>query len=334
MDLDSILGKQRGVISRRQVLDETGDDHLIERMVRRNEWRPIHPGVYVSHTGPPSDRQLRMAAVLYAWPAALAAESALVEDGVRNVVEGEIKVAIDESRRVLAPAGVSVRRLREFDKRVMWNRRPPRIRLTEAALDAASRSWVLRGESGAVALLSDVCQQRLTTPSRLMAELEAHPRLPGRGFLRALLLDVQTGAFSLLEHRYLSKVERAHGLPRGNRQGPFVGDRPGYRDVGYERQGVVIELDGRLGHEFAADQWADLERDLVAATDHLMTARLGWGAVAEPCRLAAMVGRLLRARGWGGQVHTCPDCRGDTGGSSASDAGDLPTIGVLRTRGG
>ncbi len=138
-----------------------------------------------------------MAAVLYACPAALAGESALVASGVRNVTEDLIRVCVATSRKVVAPPGVGVTRLKDFKKRVQWNRSPPRIRIEEAALDVASRAWQRKGEGAAVAVLADLCQQRLSTPDRLLKELDSHPRLPGRAFIRALLDDVSTGAFSL-----------------------------------------------------------------------------------------------------------------------------------------
>ena len=84
--------------------------------------------------------------------------------------------------------------------------------------------------------------------------------------------------------------------------------RVGFRDVHYRAQKLVLELDGRLGHEWAVDQWADLERDLVAAIADQLTLRLGWGPVSSPCRLAALVGQLLVARGWSGPVLHCPNC--------------------------
>ena len=39
-----------------------------------------------------------------------------------------------------------------------------------------------------------------------------------------------------------------------------------------------------------------------AAADELLTVRLGWGLVAEPCRLAVLMGRVLQSSGWAGQV--------------------------------
>jgi hypothetical protein len=303
------MAEQGGVIARRQVLAAGGDDNLIERMIRRNEWRPVHPGVYVNHTGTPTGEQLNMAAVQYAWPAALTGESALVAHGVRNIAATGVNVAIDATRRVRSRPAIEVTRLARFATQTHWQRLPPRIRLESAAVQVASRRWKTHGEAAAVALLSDICQQQRSTPARLLAAVEAHGRLDGRAFLRTVLDDVACGAYSVLERRYLTQVERPHGLPRAIRQGRFASPvRAGFRDVHYTSQQLVLELDGRLGHEWAADQWADLERDLVSVIDGQLTVRLGWGPVSSPCRLAVMIGQLLIARGWTGPVLRCPSC--------------------------
>jgi hypothetical protein len=297
------------VISPRQVHRLGGDDNLIERMVRRRIWTPVHPGVYVDHTGAPDDRQRRMAAVLYAWPAALAGESALIAHGMRGLSAATVSVAIDHRRRVRPTSGLQVTRVVDMDTVTQWQRTPPRLRLEIAVLQVASQRWTESGEARAVAVIADACQQHLTTADRLLRALEILGCLRGRKFLRMVLQDVATGTFSVLEHRYLTRVERAHGLPRANRQSRFSGARGvGYRDVTYDDYGVAVELDGRLGHEWALDRWADLERDLVAASEELMSVRLGWGAVSEPCRLAPMVGQLLVSRGWAGSVRSCRYC--------------------------
>ncbi len=265
--------------------------------------------MYVDHTGCPSDEQMRMAAVLFAWPAALAGDSALIAHGVRNIPSETVTVAIDTRRRIKARPGMRVLRITRLKDLTVSTLVPARLRLEPAVLLLASARWRTGGEGAVVALLSDVCQQRRTTPARLAAQLDDLACLPGRSFLRAVLQDVGSGAFSLLEHRYLSRVERAHGLPRGQRQVRFGdGQRTGFRDVHYPDQRCLIELDGRLGHEWAVDQWADLERDLAAATGDLLTTRLGWGAVSDACRLAPKVGALLQARGWVGEPTRCRRC--------------------------
>jgi hypothetical protein len=132
----------------------------------------------------------------------------------------------------------------------------------------------------------------------------------------AIARDAASGALSVLERRFLVHVERAHGLPTGRRQRPErVGSKATHRDVEYVDQALLLELDGRLGHEWARERWADLGRDLEAATSGCLTLRAGWGQVLQPCRLAGVIGAVLTARGWTGTPRRCgPDCLlGDPG---------------------
>ena len=98
----------------------------------------------------------------------------------------------------------------------------------------------------------------------------------------------------MLEHGYLTRVERPHGLGPARRQ---VSDRLGagaiYRDVLYAG-GLVVELDGRLFHDTTAQRDKDLDRDLDAAVAGNDTVRLGWGQVYDrACWTASRVARLL-----------------------------------------
>jgi hypothetical protein len=121
-----------------------------------------------------------------------------------------------------------------------------------------------------------------------------------------VLADIAAGTTSVLEHGYLTAVERAHGLPRAARQvraTTSVGVV--YRDAEYP-DGLIVELDGRLVHDSAAQRDADLERDLDAALDGRPTLRLSWGQVFDrPCRTAAKLAVLLQQRGWTGVPHPC-----------------------------
>ncbi|UUZ60464.1 hypothetical protein [Nocardioides sp. B-3] len=125
-------------------------------------------------------------------------------------------------------------------------------------LQVASRST----EEDAVAVISDAVSTRRTTAARLTSALAEMTRLPQRAFPAAVVDDVGEGAHSLLEQCYLSPVERAHGLPSGVRRAEsLVVGRRVVRDVDYPDYELYVELDGRLGHEAAADRWKDLERD-------------------------------------------------------------------------
>jgi hypothetical protein len=310
MDTDGLarlLDEQDGVVARRQVLALGGTDNDIERLVRRRDLAPLHAGTYVDHTGPPTWRQRARAAVLHHQPAALSGGSALRWAGVPGVGDGPVELVVPRARTVVPAPGVAVRRIAAYPTWVLDGLAPPRVVIEHAVLDLASRA---PGEDAAVARLGDACQTRRTTPARLLAAVDALPRLPRRRFLLLVLDDVATGAYSALERRYLARVERAHGLPTGRRQRRVRSGRTtAYRDVDYLGLATVVELDGRLGHEATTDRWADLDRDLATAVAGSLTVRIGWQQVLDPCRLALHLGALLRARGWDGTARPCgPDC--------------------------
>ena len=163
-----------------------------------------------------------------------------------------------------------------------------------------------RADDEAVAVLADVVREGLTVPARLEGVLLGLARLPRRRLLLEVVRDVEAGAESPLERRYLRDVERRHGLPRGGRQvRDEVEGGAVFRDVRYPAYRTNVELDGRLGHSQALDRWADLDRDLEAATRGDTTLRVGWRQVLEPCRLAATVGEVLALRGWPGVTRLC-----------------------------
>jgi very-short-patch-repair endonuclease len=89
-----------------------------------------------------------------------------------------------------------------------------------------------------------------------------------------------------------------------------TGKTSAYRDIDYLQFQVVVELDGRLGHEATANRWADMTRDIATAMDGAVTVRLGWLHVEhDACRTATAVSRLLRSRGWPGPPKPCsPSC--------------------------
>ena len=263
----------------------------------------VHPGVYVDHTGALSWRQRAWAAVLACGEAALWGRSALhVEDGCGDE-DGPIQVAVARHRRVVAPPGVRVVRRVRLDERVHWGRQPPRQRYDDAVVDVALAA---ADPTAALAVLASAVQRRRTTAARLRANLLARPRVAGdRWWLCGVLGDIGSGASSVLEHGYLEKVERAHGLPASRRQLATQGPAGRtYRDVSYDD--LLVELDGRLFHDNAAQRDADFERDLDAAVAGRDTRRLTYAQVFDrPCTTAGKVARLLAQRGWSGQPRRC-----------------------------
>lgn len=323
------MAAQDGVVSRRQMLAAGLDDNDIERMLRRRDLSPVHRGVYVEHTGPLTWQQRAWSAVLVCWPAALYGRSAMraaeASGGKQPPGSGDelIHVGIEHPRKKLAPPGVRVHRVIRLEERVQWNLGPPRMRFEEAVLAVCADET---SEDGALAVAADACQRRRTTPARLLQTL-AGRRIRHGAWLRSVLEDIASGTHSLLEHGYLNRVERVHGLPSARRQLHENGeDGSLYRDALYEEQGVVVELDGRVGHEWTDERWDDMDRDLDAGAEGLLSVRLGWRHVfGTSCRTAERIERILRRRGWDGRIRQCgPDCSAFSGRPTAPDAGQRP----------
>ena len=109
---------------------------------------------------------------------------------------------------------------------------------------------------------------------------------------QAMRLDLEAGAPR--EQRPLAPVPEARLL--------VVEDRE-------QALAAVAELLADAKYELAI-----YTRDLDAALQDHVTLRPGWAQVLEPCRLAALVGAVLRRRGWTGSPRPCGSgCLVDSG---------------------
>ncbi|GEP39688.1 hypothetical protein NPS01_33510 [Nocardioides psychrotolerans] len=308
--LSELLRDQDGVVARRQALGLGLKQHDLERMLRRRELATVHPGVYVEHTGPLTWKQRAWAAVLHAGPGAALSHTSAIRiaegPGRRHADDRDIEVAVDADRRVAPADGVRVHRLRGVTDRALTNLSPPRVRYDDAVLDVALDAPT---RLDTVAVLADACGGRRTTAQRLLRTARSRSRLTDRTWLIGVLEDVAEGTCSVLEHGYLDRVLRPHGLPEGLRQVRRThGGTTTYSDV--EHDGLVVELDGLLFHDSTHARDLDLGRDLGAAVDGVETLRIGYGQVfRDACATAAAVGAVLQRRGWAGQPTRCADCR-------------------------
>ncbi|MEU0312676.1 type IV toxin-antitoxin system AbiEi family antitoxin domain-containing protein [Nocardioides sp. NPDC006273] len=279
----------------------------IERAVRHNELRRVHPRVYVDHTGPLTWEQRAWAAVLYAAPALLCRESLEAPRG--RDAGRPIHVAIDHSRKVMTQPGIVIHRMRDL-KLKAYGGTPPRLKVEDNALAMAHEAG---SEIEAIARVAEAASRSFVTAATLQKALNRAHSLRRRKLIQGLVDDLATGTHSVLEHGYLTKIERAHGLPAGRRQSPRIGASGNqFRDVEYEGYALVVELDGALGH----DSWRDQARDADRTLDDLaelgaVTARLRFHQVFDtPCQTAARVGRILTRAGWNGKVRRCGEnCR-------------------------
>ncbi|HQA30862.1 MAG TPA: type IV toxin-antitoxin system AbiEi family antitoxin domain-containing protein [Propioniciclava tarda] len=177
-----------------------------------------------------------------------------------------------------------------------------RTRVEDTILDLAPR---ISGDE-MCRLVADAIGSRRTSSQRIAQALRSRPRQPKRQLVQDMTDDVRAGVRSPLEHRYLTKVERAHGLPIGERQWSDGSGR--LCDVRY-KEGLLVELDGQRYHSGAVS-FDDMNRD----NDHVLTGvptlRFGFphggpGA----CETARLVGQALARLGRVQPITTCPHCR-------------------------
>lgn len=307
-----VVAVQAGVVARWQLLEHGAEPADIERMIRRRQLTKVPgvTGVYVNHTGALTRRQREWIAVLTAWPAALALESALPDER-----DGPITVAVAAGRSPKLPPAVGLVRLRGFNRSVDWRREPPAIQVEDALIAVMSRRIAADDVPGAFGVLARALHARRTFPHILLAMLARTRRIAGRATIKALIADARDGACSVLERGYLVHVERAHGLPVGSRQvASSATGRRSFKDVRYDDFGLIVELDGRAEHGSARARDNDAVRDLAElATSDSRTARITYGMVygdqrREACRTARRIGQILRRLGWEGEVAVCPWC--------------------------
>lgn len=160
----------------------------------------------------------------------------------------------------------------------------------------------------ALGLIADSFRDRLSTPEALYAALIARPKTRWRRVVLDALPDLRDGAQSPLEVRD-ARLRRRHGLPSGQRQTGRMADGTEHLDVVIEEQRLHIELDGRLGHDRAREQWRDMRRDNRSEVAGLRHLRYGWADMVDrPCEVAIEQARILRQQGWTGAFKRCSTC--------------------------
>lgn len=304
-------------MSREQALALGLTARVIGRLVAQKHWRILGRGVYLVQPVEPSWRARAWAGVLLGGDRARV--GGLAAGHLHGLVDAEptqILVLTPADSRHRSRDGWMFRREESGVRQVRTVGSPPRITIEDTVLDLCDPRQDWSGES-ATHWVTRAIQRRLTTADRLLLAVRERRAVPQRRVLAGLLGDVADGAQSVLEVRYVRDVERAHGLPRGSRQNRrraarIEGTRNAYRDVVYREFGLVVELDGRLGHVGEA-RVRDRRRDNVTTLRGERTLRYGWLDVTdEPCRTADQVAQGLRQGGWTSILTPAPaaDCRG------------------------
>ncbi|WP_076261089.1 type IV toxin-antitoxin system AbiEi family antitoxin domain-containing protein [Intrasporangium flavum] len=292
---------QSGLITRTQALDAGIGIEAVRWALASGRWTAPHPGVYLTTPGR-DDWEVRAVATMLpvGGLVALTGASARFAWGLERRLPQKTHVIVPAGRRAPVRGDLTVTRSRRFDEWIHPTAWPHRTTVEHSVLHVEKGQPFER----VLSLVARACQQGLTSEQRLVEALAARQGQPFGALLRECLSDVGAGAESAAEIRYIRDVERAHGLPRAIRQAVLAQARR--CDNLYEEHGLVLEVDGRVGHEGWAGRVRDGARDRAAAREGRLTVRGYWTDVAStPCAFADEVGSLLQMRGWVGSPRPC-----------------------------
>ncbi|HYN30786.1 MAG TPA: hypothetical protein VES95_13100 [Dermatophilaceae bacterium] len=300
--------EQADLLTRAQCLTAGMTPDALRHRVDSQRWRRLHEGVFLTAPGRGDWAVAATAAFLLAQTADPVADAAWRGRtagflwGPETTPPRLVQLAVPQSRRVVVPHGVDLRRVSRWDELVHETAYPWRTRLEPTVLDIAADG----DADAAVAIVARAVSGQLTVAAGLRTELGRRARHPHRALLVEVLADVDEGAQSPAEVRFVRDVERAHGLPVAERQVRTERGRARFHDNGYAAYRLLVEVDGRVGHESWGDRMRDGRRDRAVAGDGWLTVRVFWPDVAvQPCRTALELGALLRTRGWDGWPGAC-----------------------------
>lgn len=300
------MAGQSGLLTRAQARAAGMTERAIDWRLSSGRWAAVHPGVYLTIPGRDDWEMRAVAALLHAGPGAvLSGRSAGHVWGLVRAEPDPIEVSVPWNRIVRPPPGVIITRGRHVLARTHPTEWPHRISAPHTVWDLAAK----RDLDGAITLAAKALSLGIAATGDLRLALAERPRQRHHGLFTEILTEVDRGAESPAEVRYLRDVERAHGLPRGTAQSPTADG--GRRDVEYDELRLVVEIDGRLNHDGWQARKRDGLRDRKTLVEGKLTVRAYWtDLVPSACELAADVGSILQERGWIGTPSRCPrrDC--------------------------
>lgn len=296
---------QNDLVTREQAIGHGLSRQMLGRLVASGMWIRISPGLLTTVPVPPSWETLAWGGTLLGGPhARLGPEASGFLYGLQKAPR-PIDVLVPFATPCRMPGPWRFVRERDGVRPARSPGSPPRLTPECTVLDLVGL-----GPSGdVVGLVTKAVQRGLTTPDRLRTLLDSRSRQRHRRLLVGLLAEVAAGVESYLELSYVRDVERPHGLPKGDRQTSHP-DLPYERDVKYKRFGLLVELDGRLGHE-GEGRFRDMDRDNRHALRAELTLRYGYFDVTNrACAVAFQVFLALEQRGYREPFVRCARCLG------------------------
>jgi very-short-patch-repair endonuclease/predicted transcriptional regulator of viral defense system len=299
--INHLASGQHGVVTRPRLVEAGVPPDVVDRRIKSGWLEAIHRGVY--RVGPvlaPLARE--MAAVLACRDAAVSHVSVLpMSEVAREIaISAGISVRAADPIHVTTPrlararhGGIVVHGARELrGDEVMIFEGIPVTTPARTLFDLAAMVDGRRLEQ----LVASAMARGFTTRDALLSQAERHVRRPGSRRLRLLLeADAEPALTrSEAEARFLALV-RSGGLPTPRTNVVVCGYKV---DFVWEREGLIVEVDGRAFHSsdrmFESDRRRD--RDLTAAGFRVI--RVTWRQlVHEPNVVLVQVTQALMRNG-------------------------------------
>jgi hypothetical protein len=306
-----LLAVQGYAIASRQGAVAGVEPRAMRRRSSSGRWQRLQRGVYATFSGDLTRETVLWAALLRAGPdAVLSHQTAAERHGLIDAPSSLITVTVPASKRPARERipGVLIHRSDAILRTTHPAMLPPCTRVEDTVLDLIQIAPTF---DDAYAWICRAIGRRRTTADRIRQAMDARKKMRWRREIALALGDAEDGALSVLEYRYVRRVERPHGLPVARRQARIrqrFGNR--YLDNLYEPYAVCVELDGTAAHP-EDEQWRDKRRDNSNLFGGIVTFRFGFPELGEHrCESATYVAAALLERGWGGTPHPChrPNC--------------------------
>jgi hypothetical protein len=312
MSTSEHISLQAEAVARRQGALVGIDPDTMRCRVRYGRWQRLQRGVYTTHSGDPARETMLWGALLRAGPdAVLSHQTAAERHGLIDEPSSLITITVPAARhpgRWNQIPGVVIHRSDAILRTRHPAMLPPCTRVEDTVLDLIQVAPTL---DDAYMWICRAIGRRRTTADRLRVAMDARKKMRWRGEIAVALGDADGGALSVLEYRYVRRVERPHGIPAARRQARIrMGTGNRYLDNLYKEYGVCVELDGTAAHP-ADEQWRDKRRDNANAVSGIVTLRFGLLDLGDRrCETATAVATLLSRRGWTGSPRACgPGCK-------------------------
>jgi hypothetical protein len=258
--LRALIAKQSAVVTRAQALRGGLSHHAVSHRLRAGgPWQPLLPGVYLTVTGKPTQRQREIAAVMYGGTYAVITGLAAVRHHRMPGPETDaVDLLVPARRQCRSVSYVVVHRTTRMPKLVMG---PPEVSYALPARAVADAARWLTELREVRALVAGAVQSRRCTLDELAEELREGPRQDSRLF-RVVLSEVADGVLSAPEAELRELIIKAGlPLPLFNpwlylADGTFIG-RP---DAWWPEAGVAVEVDSKRWHFWEADWERTMDR--------------------------------------------------------------------------